>query len=133
MMWFYLGTGNLFRAYGATSALILIGFLLINYLVKEKAVASLEEEKATEAEKKPTLTTGGTFDESAFMSPAGTPFIPASRTPAAVAATRSSPSNACNEKGRGKSHVMTISSDGRDAGPIRVDFVDQRLTYRPFK
>ncbi|KAL5112257.1 Major facilitator superfamily domain-containing protein 6-A [Taenia crassiceps] len=51
----YFGTGNLFRAYGATSAIILIGFLLINYLVKEKAAATLEEKKSTEAERRPTL------------------------------------------------------------------------------
>ncbi|VDK38900.1 unnamed protein product [Taenia asiatica] len=113
----YFGTGNLFRAYGATSAFILIGFLLINYLVKEKAAATLEEEKTTEAEKTPTLATDGTFDESAFISPAGTPFIPASRTPAAVAATRSGPNNASNEKSRGKLHIITHTSASRLEAP----------------
>ena len=99
----------MFRAYGATSAIILIGFLLINYLVKEKAGVESEGEKTTEtgeagieAGKKPTLVTGGTFDESAFMSPAGTPFIPASRNPATVAAARSGTNSAFNQTGRSK-------------------------------
>ncbi|VDL60941.1 unnamed protein product [Hymenolepis diminuta] len=111
----HFGTGNLFRAYGALSALMLICFLLINYLVKEKtdkaggngedaekAEGSGVDESGLGAGKKPTLVAGGTFDESAFMSPAGTPFIPASRTPAAVAAARDNARNAFNETLRSK-------------------------------
>ncbi|VDM32789.1 unnamed protein product [Hydatigera taeniaeformis] len=105
----YFGTANLFRAYGATSAIILIGFLLINYLVKEKAAATSMEEKATEHKKMPTLTAGRTFDESTFMSPAGTPFVPASRIPAAVDVTRGDSNIAYNGRIRGKLH-RTIQS-----------------------
>ncbi|KAM7539785.1 hypothetical protein Aperf_G00000043048 [Anoplocephala perfoliata] len=97
----HFGTANLFRAYGATSALMLTCFLLINYLVKEKTEKAeggeTGDESGLEASKKQTLATGGTFDESAFMSPAGTPFIPASRTPAAIAAARSGSQNVFNE------------------------------------
>ena len=118
MAQFFQGTGNLFRAYGATSALILIGFLLINYLVKEKAGTSSEDEKTTEAGesaldsgKRQMLSTGGTFDESAFMSPAGTPFIPASRNPATVAAAKSGTNSAFNPTGRSKwTHNSLIRS-----------------------
>lgn len=94
---------------------MLICFLLINYLVKEKtdkaggngedaekAEGSGVDESGLGAGKKPTLVAGGTFDESAFMSPAGTPFIPASRTPAAVAAARDNARNAFNETLRSK-------------------------------
>ncbi|VDO03431.1 unnamed protein product [Rodentolepis nana] len=111
----HFGTGNLFRAYGALSALMLICFLLINYLVKEKtARVGRGGEDAEKAEgsgvdelglgggNKPTLVAGGTFDESAFMSPAGTPFIPASRTPAAVAAAKNITGNAFNDTSRSK-------------------------------
>lgn len=105
----------LFCGYGALSALMLICFLLINYLVKEKTVKAGEDAEKGEgggvdvdsglgAGKKQTLTAGATFDESAFMSPAGTPFIPASRTPAGVAAARGNTSNVFNENNRGKSN-----------------------------
>ncbi|VDD83251.1 unnamed protein product [Mesocestoides corti] len=106
------GTGNLFRAYGAASAIILIGFLLINYLVKEKAASDDEKTAGTGDEaslattdplaSQKALLKGGTFDESAFMSPAGTPFIPASRTPAGVAAAKSTNTSAFSELGRSK-------------------------------
>lgn len=85
---------------------MLICFLLINYLVKEKAEKAeggeTGDESDLEAGKKQTLAKGGTFDESAFMSPAGTPFIPASRTPAAVAAARIGSHNVFNDLSNSK-------------------------------
>lgn len=112
-IWFILGTGNLFRAYGAASALILIGFLMINYFVKEKAASEAGkndegagvvtgESSLAAVDRKSNLASGGTFDETAFMSPAGTPFIPASRTPAAVAAARNASGGAFNGRGLSK-------------------------------
>ncbi len=89
--------------------------------MKEKAVSdehkdagaggesSLAADPSIMSAGKSTLTTGGTFDESAFMSPAGTPFIPASRTPAGVAAARNNAGGGFTDMGRSEYPGLHLS------------------------
>nr|VZI46822.1 unnamed protein product [Spirometra erinaceieuropaei] len=91
------GSANLFRSYGAVSAFILLGFLAMNYFVPE-----VINQEAKPAEDAPANGIGSTstpgqsgktvgggettsyLDETTYLAPAGTPFIPASRTMSAT-------------------------------------------------
>uniref|UniRef100_A0A0V0J5I9 Major facilitator superfamily associated domain-containing protein n=1 Tax=Schistocephalus solidus TaxID=70667 RepID=A0A0V0J5I9_SCHSO len=87
------GSANLFRAYGAASAFILLGFLAMNYFVPEVINQETKPDQDaaangmgnTSTPGQPTKTTSGGettsfLDETTYLAPSGTPFIPASRT-----------------------------------------------------
>lgn len=90
-----IGSDNLFRSYGVASALILIIFLLINYFVAEKAdkkdgdnaEGGFVAEGGIGASARGPVKNGEShsyLDETTYLAPSGTPFIPASRTASAA-------------------------------------------------